>query len=395
MAVLAVLLALAANHITKGLYYLTVAQERVSDLGLRRMEVFYFQDHVSPQSQANYFQSHKNPELTQLADGADVTERHGVLDQSGQTPWTYPLQMAVYPPVPVRAGRLYLASLDIAALILIAWAADRYARRNGVSPAGRTATALSVVAVSAIDSTMTTGQNSLVINAGLFVLLLALEHPAALPWDVAAGLGLAVAMLKPSTGALFVIAPLAARRLRPVMICAAIVTAGWVFSAWWVHLSPLYQLRQFNAATLNVITQGANVLLHAVRAVTSDTFARNALGLAGLGAAVAVAWRMRPVSFATFSMLAIIARLFTYHRRYDDVLLQFVVIQLCVLAWTEGASRRWTAGWLAAGLTVWLPYSLYVPTGAQVAQVVCWLACLALLFSTRIGALRSDRAATP
>ena len=84
------------------------------------------------------------------------------------------------------------------------------------------------------------------------------------------------------------------------------------------------------------------------------------------GMALAAAWRLhRRDPLALFGVLAVVSRLFTYHRAYDDVLIVFLLIAFGARAFGIGNTTWWKAGWVVCGLTLWLPYTLYVPVWAQ------------------------------
>jgi hypothetical protein len=76
---------------------------------------------------------------------------------------------------------------------------------------------------------------------------------------------------------------------------------------------------------------------------------------------------------------------FTYHSAYDDVLIAFLLIALSARAFGREGTMWWKAGWLLCGLTLWLPYTMYVPVTAQSLQIGCWmlLAGALILFPDR------------
>jgi hypothetical protein len=386
---------LTAHHLSKGFYHLAVEQPPTAlpDFYWRRVDNAYFLDRVPPQSQNFAYLSKRDPALRPLAVHADFSEPHGSDNFSGLPPWTYLLQLGIYLPTSDRFARIYLAMVDAAALGIMAWLAYDESRRRQVPPAGRAVAVLAILAIGATNEALSDGQTSLVINAGLAAAFLALRRPPNRVWDIIGGIGLSIALIKPTLGLLFLLPALARRRFILLATCVIVVAGAWLASAWWVHLSPLFQLEQFEQATRLVIAnRGANVLVQALGQLMSPQLARNTLGLAGVVIAAAGVYRLRVDLAATFAFVAIVSRLYTYHGSYDDVLLAFLVIHLSTLAWrTDTFSRQAMMLWLGVGVSLWLPYSLYVSPAARWAQSLCWL-IVAWYLLVRCGPTATDTA---
>jgi hypothetical protein len=375
-AALACLLILAVYHLVHGVYYLALQDpaRAIADFRNRRAENAYFLDRVSPQSQYLLFLSRTDRTAERLAVGADARSRHGDVYVSGLPPWTYPLQLAAYLTGNERVARVYLAALDLLALATIGWLAATVLE----SPRGPSAPCLgvlSILAIGAINSTMTQGQSGLLVVACLAIVFTALGRRPGLANNLAAGVALAFAMTKPSISLPFVIPLLFERRVLLLASCVTILALALLGSSWWLQLSPLVQLAQFDRASLEVVDAGANVVLHAaVLWLHSARMARDLLMAAGLAAAALASWQLRADRPALFGVLAVIARLCTYHRAYDDVLLAFLMIALARRAFSADRSRGWQLMWIVTGSSLWLPYSLYVATAPQVYQTACWIA---------------------
>lgn len=380
----ALLAALAAHHISKGLYYLVVQNPATGIEDFRHARVWnaYFLDRVSPQSQNFLYWSRSDPSLTPWAVGADPQSAHGEIFTSGVPPWAFPLELAAFIPGSERSARVYFACLNLLALGALVWLADRLLWRRGGDPVARALTTLSVLAIGANNNVFTQGQNGLLVNAGLAAVLMAVERPSSRAWAVVAGAGLAFAMVKPSSAVLFVLPLLASRRWLSVIVCAAILLAATLFGSWWVHIPPTVQFAQFERATLVVMAQSANVLMQAALAIVqSPAIARNVMAAAGLGLAIAATFRLVPRhTLALFAVLAVISRLFTYHRAHDDVLLAFLMIELSRRAFAADGSAGWQVLWAVTGLSLWLPYSVYITNAPQVYQLVCWIAAAAAIW---------------
>ena len=395
VAVAALLAALCLHHLGKGFYYLAVQHPASGIEDFRHVRVWsdYFLDRVSPQSQNFLYWSRTDPAEAAWAVGADLASSHGDVFTSGVPPWAFPLELVAFIPGPERAARVYFAVLNLAALGLLVWIADRVAWRGRGDPLARALTALSILAIGANNAALTQGQNGLLVNVGLAAALAAIDQPSSAGWAMAAGAGLAFAMIKPSSSLLFLLPLVGGRRWRALIVTAVILIAATLFGSWWVHVPLATQFAQFERATLVVIGQGVNVPMRVILAIVqSPAIARNVMGLAGLAVAIAAAVRLAPRDPLTlFGVLAVIARLFTYHRAHDDVLLAFLMIALSRRAFAAGGSPRWQWLWAATGLSLWLPYSIYVAPPAQVYQVILWIAaCGAIWRAAKVWCERGD-----
>jgi hypothetical protein len=257
----------------------------------------------------------------------------------------------------------------------VAWLAAWVMRDSGGGAAGRWVAALGVLAIGASNNTMTHGQNSLLINGALALALGVTRDDRRVVWAIAGGAALAFAMTKPSSSLLLLLPALFQRRYLTLGICALVLAAATAFGAWWLGISAGVQLAQFDRASLAIVGDGANVLLNwSLHGPVSPKVARNVLGVLGVAAALLATWRLQRLDpVGLLGVLAVVSRLFTYHRAYDDVLIAFLLMALTARAFGSGKTTWWRAGWAACGLTLWLPYTLYIPIWAQTFQVGCWI----------------------
>jgi hypothetical protein len=355
-------------------YFLAVQRpaQGIADLRNRRVENAYFLDRISPLSQ-QFLAIHPGG-AARWELGADTNWSHGWQTANGALPpWTYPLQLAVALQGREPLARAYLLLLDLVALAVVGRLA--YARIAGRG-ADRAATALvilSPLAIGAVDNAMTQGQNALIVNAGLALVLAALVRRPEWGRAVGSGVAFAVAMIKPSSAVLFALPIAARRRWLLLATSAGVLGVATLVCSWWLRQPVLFQWRQFEQLSRFVVSEGANPALNALAAGTSARIAREVFGVAGVAIAGAAVYRLRraPI-FVLFAVTAVLSRLFTYHRAYDDVLLGFLMIELAGRAWSPGRSRRWLFAWFAGGVSLWLPYSMYTSRWAQECQLVTW-----------------------
>ena len=150
----------------------------------------------------------------------------------------------IYIPSTVRLGRLYLALLDLISLATMAGLAWWASKTSGGSPMACWAAALGVLAIGATNNTMTQGQNGLVINGALALALATSGNAPTRARSALEGAALALAMTKPSSAILFLLAGVFRRRYLSVCICVVIVAVATWLAAWWLRIPVPLQFAQ-------------------------------------------------------------------------------------------------------------------------------------------------------
>jgi hypothetical protein len=172
------------------------------------------------------------------------------------------------------------------------------------------------------------------------------------------------------------------------------VAAAMVFAAWWLRISVPLQFAQFDRASLSVVDTGANPLLHWLsHAFASTKAARNVLGAIGVLVALMAAWRLGSTDLiGLLGVIGVVSRIFTYHSAYDDVLVAFLLIALSARAFGREGTMWWKAGWLLCGLTLWLPYTMYVPVTARGDRLLdaAWAPFLCILIAGTLAICRAE-----
>ena len=378
----AALAILSLHHLTNGTYYLGFRPAtEVADFTQRVTESHYLAGGTWPQSQNFLDQAPTRPSVAPLAIAADQSHRYGTLNFSGQAPWSYAMHLVFYPPVSLPAARIWLLAVDLVALAGLVAVAAFELRDFGTMTV--LLGALSITAVGAMNSDMTQGQNAIFVTAAIGAVLVALRFEATPGRNCLAGLAMAVAFIKPTISALFVLAVLMARRPMIVVIGAVIALSAWFGSSVWTGVPMGVQWHQFDVVSLQVLGESANpVMLAVMRTTASSLVARDMLIGAGALLAIVGAVHFRTDLIASFAWLAIVSRLWTYHRQYDDVMLVFVLIAL-LQRYCRRASLPSGIMWLVCGASLWLPYSLYVAPAMQRAQVTVWAAAAGVLWMDR------------
>jgi hypothetical protein len=149
-----------------------------------------------------------------------------------------------------------------------------------------------------------------------------------------------------------------------------------------------------------------NLTVLLINAGVSPKFATLAgmLIFGGLGACALAALRTHDLLYS-FAIAGVLARVWTYHKSYDNVLLIFLFIALAELAIRPNRYRllHWAVAGLV-GLTLWIPSRVSAVEHVQLAQIAIWLSATAFLivvvkkrdyFENRINEKHNDSSAQP
>jgi hypothetical protein len=295
---------------------------------------------------------------------------------AGYPPWAFLTQyLFVWPPWP--ATRFYMSLLDIAAVAFIgAWAyrsASHLGREAGV------AMAVACTACSAYSPGLQTGNYPLIVAALLAATLLletANRH-------VAAGLTLGVAMIKPHMAGPFVVGALCRGRYVLAAVTTAYITVASLIVSWLVKTSPVEMVQQMLKSSTTWVDQTAGPVALALAAGLAPSVATAVTAVVFVGIGAALHWRFRRLDALThFAIAGLVARLFTYHRVYDDLLLIFLLLALGLVA-MERRSRSAGFAFLLVGLSLWPPARLTDLLAFQVFQIAAWCTGLATLLTLK------------
>jgi len=310
-------------------------------------------------------------------------QRHGVasgpaatddltrdIHPGGYPPWAFLTGFLFTPPIPFQYLRVYFLLVNVLCLTCIAcWA---YAYGNRSAPNGGLFLAAACLAVFANAVTLRLGNYAIVITA-LLVLLLLTERSPHGRW-VKQGLLLGIAALKPNISALFGVPFIARRRWLTIVSCAAYLSlaSGIVWwqtgSAPWTMLGHMYsQSAEWDDGDSGVI----GVLMHI--GAPRNAVVSGAL-LTGAAIALIGSWCLRNLPLATsFAILAVVARLWMYHRRYDDTMLIFLLVVLGGMTLQRPNVWR-VVVFSLVGLSLWMPFREQDQSSALIAgRVLTWL----------------------
>ncbi len=253
----------------------------------------------------------------------------------------------------------------------------------------------------AVAHVLQVGQTTMVaLSLAVAAVVLARGLPPSWARDTAAALLFVLALVKPScTVPLFWVFFFTVGGVRPAILVVVgylLVTAA---SASFQPEPLLTQIAAWLARSERMYARGYGSLPNLAYALHMPELA-GPLALAALLALGAWVWHYRHVNIWTLmAVAAIVARLWIYHRLYDDALLMLAIVAVVLQAVNSDVStrRRQAAAVLSALVAVqWLPLDLdEVGTASAVlnpVHVAMWLATLgALLYWTALDA-RAGRA---
>jgi hypothetical protein len=309
----------------------------------------------------------------------DVFADLGPPEWPNYPPWTYFAGLPfVAPPWPAVCWWHLLISL--AALGLLATWINRDMRAH--PPQDRLVVMAAALAFASIASTIRLGQYGLIVVAALALAQMAMWQG----WSIPAGIALGVAMLKPTIAAPFLLAPLVRRDWKTIAITAGFVVAGSLFTWAYVGTDPVSALRHMLSLPPDVRhSGGVNSLRWLINLGVNPRVAFLLCAAVGSAAGVAAMWRFRAASLdILFAIAAVLARFWTHHDMYDDLVLVFLLVPAARIALVRDRSLWW-------GLLFLLGISFWIPSRFANTVVLIHLFQATIWFTAFVALLRSQQ----
>lgn len=352
---------LAALYLAQG-FYDALFGVMPQDLARRWLEGAYVVRHINP---LDVYAGVHAPE-------PDIGPAH----PGGYPPFSTAIGLLVAPPIRKEWLRIYFAALNALALGVTARYVVRAAERHGQRATWLFLASAFAIAANAI--VLRHGQYGILINAMLAFLLTAAEAGK----SAQGGIWLGLAALKPQTSAPFALLWLRLDRLLALVVAALFVALLSVGLLAWIGSSPSALFSQLfgQAAAWDGGDAGPLRLLLTLGVPRGTAIP----ALAGVGVLSGLyllqRYREAPASIHA-AILCVVGRLWTYHRRYDDVMLLFLLLPLGLAAIERGGRRAWVS-FIAVGLTLWLPFR-EIDHGSLLitAKTFIWVAALGWLLS--------------
>lgn len=300
-----------------------------------------------------------------------------------QPPWAYQFgQLLTWPAWP--AVRVYYAALNMLALaFLMLWT---YREARDVPAEGRWLLTAAVFAFGGSCTATEVGQVGIIVTA-LLAGALWCERAGHHAW---CGVLVAMAMIKPTIAAPFALALIVAGRYRAATAAAlygAVASAiTWVVTG----TSPMIMLEQMASYSTGYIRAGTfgPVDLAAMLGASPAAMVWVPLLLAVPGLALMA--MVRPSLPLCFAVATVWARLWTYHKSYDDIMLIFVLVPLGVLALGRARSPAAAIAFFAMGVLAWIPGRILAIEAVQIVQLAVWPIALVVLVQLARSATREQ-----
>ena len=203
---------------------------------------------------------------------------------------------------------------------------------------------------------------------------------------LSAGLFLAFAALKPQSSGPFALLLLARGRWIGALSAAVVLAACTLGASLWLGSSPIRLLSQVVGQAAHWEGGDTGILRLLLLAGFPRAAAISGLAVASfVGGTLLYAIHRERSLLVQAAIACVVARMWAYHRRYDDVLLVFLLVPLALAAFERSTRGAWIA-FLSVGGTLWLPLR-EVDHGALVilAKVLVWFGGLAWLLRSPYG----------
>jgi len=375
--------ALGLAYVAKGTYQLSLGEDRTDAIDLRQkwVEYRYFQSRQNPYDvwlQHGPFRQSPEAALSRTRRGpARYSSELGVADASSP-PWSYvPGLLLLWPAWP--EVRFYFAALNAVAALAISALCFRLLAHRG--PRLALWGAACGLAMGSTTSAIAVGQYSILVTAMLAAaLVLTASGPRAAGRG---GMLLALALIKPTMSAPFVVALVLGRRWRTTAWVAG-TCAVWSLASWtWLRTSPLEMVHQLSLVGRYLASGGTLGLTQALSGMgLSAAAAVQGPMIAGLLVLAAGTMTIPAAPLLTrFALSGVVARLWSYHYSHDDSLVLFLFLALLDRAGgTAGRGARLATYAVAA--TLILPGAVIKLPWFQALQLLTWGAAAIYLWQS-------------
>ena len=222
-------------------------------------------------------------------------------------------------------------------------------------------------------STLRLGQYGIVCNVFLILILIYEEKNKTIPTTIC----YVLAAIKPNYSGLFFINLFIKKKILSIIIGTSILLLMSILTGCIVNTNPLEMIGQMIHQSSSVMHGGTSLINLLIDYGAPDKITATLLGAFGiiLTTILMFIWRSAP-SVYIYSIAAVIGRLTTYHRHYDNVMLIFPLISIGVLMFEKPNWKR-ILFFIIFAMSVWLPirYINYTHS-TQIVLSIIWVAGL-------------------
>lgn len=366
----------ALLYVGKGFYHLTLDNDPgiPIDLKLRWKEQQYVLKGINPyEVKADWNRNMSGHELqrARIKGLVEVDPEIG-MPGPGYPPWAYGTGLLFAAPVDWVLARWCFAIIHCVLLAAMLLTLFQFTRSQGTHFAFFVCSA--VLCISSICTSLGNGQYGIVV-AVLLLLAIRLENR-----PLIVGLLVGLALVKPTLSLPFVVILLIKRQSLSLVIITLYLAIATGFTWWMTSTPPLDMIQQMlMAASHWGMETGADLISLLHRAGLEKQTSSAMVAAIVVLSTVLLLWFYRRASPLTlFGICSVGARLWTYHRSYDNVILLFLLVALLVKARERPGTLVITAAGLL-GMSLWLPMFVIDNSIGHFLIISVWLFALVVL----------------
>jgi hypothetical protein len=210
------------------------------------------------------------------------------------------------------------------------------------------------LAISSNCTTLNNGQYGLIVNALLIIVYWLLQANK----NYLAGVFMGIALVKPNISAPYLLSLVIKRKFKTVLLAFVYIISATFAIAHTTRLNFEKVIGSFLNQIKYVADDGVSSINIIMKFGISTEITLVLLTTIGLVLGIVIFQKLQHTSLLTlFACAAVIGRVFTYHRPYDDLMLVFLLLALLTLAFSY-PSRLNIIIVSLVGLTLWLPLSI-------------------------------------
>lgn len=360
------LIGLSIAYLGKGFYHALFVYdtESAKDLWARWLEQQYIYQGEYP-----YYARPNKP--------TNVIEGLGPVFSGGYPPWAFLTGFLFVPNFSWQTTRFYYVLLNIISLIVLAiFSYSATAPKNKAQAFFAVASSL---AISSNCTTLRVGQYGLIINA-LLIGAFWMSQNKRYSW---AGLFLGLALVKPNISAFYFLIFLVRRQFKIILVFFLYLSFATFLISILTQVSPASMFEDLIKQINYFVLKGTSLINYLnFNENIEPSFLIFLIGGVSLISLLILFYLFRNASLLTlFAASCVIARLCTYHRIYDDVMLVFLLLAFLKMLYQNPQIPKLVI-FIALGLSLWLPAGLstfiYFPW--TMFQFTIWVTALGYLF---------------
>lgn len=312
----------------------------------------------------------------------------------GYPPWAFALGYLLY--WPERSFlRIWFGAINLLASVgIVYWL--RPAKNGIVKGDGKDGwiLATTLCAINSFNLTLAFGQFG-IICVVLLVGCLLLANATDTKSSISSGLLLGLAMTKPNLAIPFLLPYLIRRRWLTLFTCVIYMLVASV-AIWWLSgVDPVSMISYVWGAALHSANQGDDAVTSAVSIGLDRSLAIGLVASVVGGISLVVVKRMPPLPWLEmFAFAGVVARLWTYHRSYDNIILLFLLL---VLAIQMLKTKRMlvVSAYVLVGMSLWIPSGIQAFPYVISCQMLIWIFGTCVMLHTAVSEHQNEKTTDP